>query len=327
MYHEYMKKITLYNLKLLKYKKGKLYGNFGVWAEKNNNGTISFKLMKRIKKINNTKNYSPFRCTLGHYPSMQIEEAEEEAKKIIELCNKGLHPREYEKNQKENFLQNNIIKSQRIKKLLIIGSGGHAVSVANVALSIGYTDIQFVDNNKAGKNLLSYNVIDETQAFANYKSKSYIIAVGDNLIRKKIFNDYNKIYKDLYYPILIHKSAVISCNLKIGEGTVVMPNSTLGPNSIIGAFCIINTSASIDHDCSLDNFSSIAPGCILGGNVSIGKNTSISIGTIIRHRINIGNNVLIGASSYVDKEIEDNILAFGIPVKKIRNRKPGEKFL
>ena len=87
-----MKKITIKNLKNLKYGDSKLIGNHGIWAEANKNQTISFKIMKRIKKINE-KNYSPFRGTLGYFPSMSIEKAELEALKIIKLCNKGIHPR------------------------------------------------------------------------------------------------------------------------------------------------------------------------------------------------------------------------------------------
>ena len=87
-----MKKITLYNLKKLKYGDHKLIGNYGIWAEANKNQTISFKIMKRIKKKNSV-NLSPFRGTLGHYPQMGIKQAEKEAKKVLKLCNEGIHPR------------------------------------------------------------------------------------------------------------------------------------------------------------------------------------------------------------------------------------------
>ena len=82
MYHALCLKITIKNLKNLTYGDNKLIGNHGLWAEANKNQTISFKIMKRIKKINET-NYSPFRGTLGYFPSMSIREAQAEAKKSL----------------------------------------------------------------------------------------------------------------------------------------------------------------------------------------------------------------------------------------------------
>ena len=63
------------------------------------------------------------------------------------------------------------------------------------------------------------------------------------------------------------------------------------------------------HDNKIMNFSSIAPGVITGGNVSIGYRTAISLGSIIRNDIEIGSDNVIGASSYINSNITNKKVA------------------
>ena len=106
-----------------------------------------------------------------------------------------------------------------------------------------------------------------------------------------------------------------------------MPLCVINSFSNIGNGVIINTRSSIDHDNCLKSFSSIAPGVSTGGNVYVGERSAVSIGASINHGIKIGSDVVIGASSLVNKDIDNNWVAYGTPVKLIRERKLGEKYL
>jgi acetyltransferase-like isoleucine patch superfamily enzyme len=64
-----------------------------------------------------------------------------------------------------------------------------------------------------------------------------------------------------------------------------------------------------------------------GGNVYIDEFTAISIGVTIVHNIRIGKHTVIGAGSVVIKDIEDQVVAYGIPAKVVRYREIGEKYL
>ena len=75
------------------------------------------------------------------------------------------------------------------------------------------------------------------------------------------------------------------------------------------------------------NFSSIAPGVITGGNVSIGYRTAISLGSIIRNDIEIGSDNVIGASSYINSNITNKKVVYGSPGREIRIRNIGDKYL
>ena len=103
-----------------------------------------------------------------------------------------------------------------------------------------------------------------------------------------------------------------------------MPLCVINSSSYIGNGVIINTTASIDHDNYLKNFASIAPGVSNGANNYVGERSAVSIGTSIINDIKIGSDVLIGASSVVNKDIDNSWVAYGNPVKLIRKRKIGD---
>lgn len=54
----------------------------------------------------------------------------------------------------------------------------------------------------------------------------------------------------------------------------------------------------------------------------IGDNVTIGAGAVVVGAITIGNNVQIGANSYVDRDVPDNVLVAGSPARIIRHFEP-----
>lgn len=215
----------------------------------------------------------------------------------------------------------------QLRPLVIIGAGGHAVSVANVAFSAGYNIKYFIDKEKKGLDLLGRRIIGSLAELDNTDNFSFAIAVGDNATRERVHKELVFVTPNLHFPALIHNSAVISFFCNIGDGAVVMPKAVVGPNSRVGNFCLINTQASIDHDCIMLDYSSLAPAAVTGGTVTIGLRSAISIGAIIKHGLKIGNDSVVGANSYLNKDLPSNHVAYGTPAKQVRTRKIGDSYL
>jgi len=77
----------------------------------------------------------------------------------------------------------------------------------------------------------------------------------------------------------------------------------------------------------MSDFCSLAPAAVTGGNVKIGMRSAISIGAVIKHGITIGNDCVIGANSFLNKDLPHNIVAYGVPARKVRNRNIGDSYL
>jgi sugar O-acyltransferase (sialic acid O-acetyltransferase NeuD family) len=217
--------------------------------------------------------------------------------------------------------------SNQKRQLIIIGAGGHAVSVANVAISAGFELVCFVDASKKGERLLGLPIIADISEQINYLAFDYAIAIGDNASRERVFQIITSRYGSLKFPPIIHATAAIESFSSLGSGSVVMPMAIVGPNSIVGNFCILNTRSSIDHDCIMHDFSSIGPHAVAGGRVSLFNRSAIAIGSSVKHGLTIGSDSILGANSYLNLNLDPNKIAFGNPAKVIRSRSVDDSYL
>lgn len=198
-----------------------------------------------------------------------------------------------------------------LNRLIIIGAGGHGKVVADIALKVGYTDIAFIDDNVVGL-CLGYPIIGKLNAIdnlENYKN-DFVIAIGNNYTRRQIVEKYK-----INYVSLIHPSAHIGIEVKIGEGTVVMAGAIINSCAMIGNHCIINSGAIVEHDNVIEDYVHISPNVSLGGTVRICKNTHIGISATVLNNIEICNDCMIGAGAVVNKNISVAGTYIGVPAK------------
>lgn len=118
---------------------------------------------------------------------------------------------------------------------------------------------------------------------------------------------------------IIHASAQISSTSNLGKGCIINSLVSIAAHSKIGDFVSINRNSSIGHHTIISDFTTINPGVNIAGNVFIGKNTLIGMGTNVFDGVKIGKNCVIGAGSLVNKDIPDNVIAYGNPCKIIRD--------
>lgn len=193
------------------------------------------------------------------------------------------------------------------RKIIVIGAGGHGRVVKEIIKKCGDIFIGFLDD-QSNEN----EVIGKISDCELYKDSFFVIAIGNNQIRKNIADKYGY----LKYCTVIHPSAVISDSCHLGKGTVVMPNAVINANAVVGDHCIINTGAIVEHDNLISDFVHISPNATLCGNVSVGKCTHIGASATVKNNITIVNNCIIGINGAVVKNINMPGIYIGIPVKK-----------
>lgn len=150
-----------------------------------------------------------------------------------------------------------------MKRLLIIGAGGHGQVVKEIAETCGYETIDFLDDNSPN----AVGKINET----SYKAPDYdgvIVGIGNNAIRRRITEQLEKV-EGINTVTLIHPTAFVSSSAIIGKGTVVEPHAIINANCKVGEGCIISVGSILDHDSSIGYFSHINAGaiCMAGSNV------------------------------------------------------------
>lgn len=211
--------------------------------------------------------------------------------------------------------------------LYIIGAGGHATSVAEIAFAADLNLKAFISLDSSATELLGLPILRTIPQQDEMRSVKIAIAIGDNHQRELVFNDLKNRFPMESFPALIHPSASVALFTTIGFGTTIHQNAAIGSRSAIGNFCTLNSGSNTDHDCQLSDFSSLGPGVVLGGNVGLGTRSAIAIGATVRHGISIGPDSILGAASYAHSDIAGNTVAFGSPARFVRLRTIGEKYL
>lgn len=199
----------------------------------------------------------------------------------------------------------------------LFGASGHAKVVLDVIESKNINiDGVFDDNKKEDyfQGLPFLGKLKSGNQVLNYGE--FIIAIGNNKIRKEIVNNTNAKYFSV-----CHTNSFISRFSEIGEGTVVMNNATINSEAKIGRHCIINTASIIEHDCVIEDFSHISPNATLTGNVKVGEGTHIGAGAIVIPNTTIGKWCVIGAGAVILKDIPDYSTVVGNPGRIIKINK------
>lgn len=209
-----------------------------------------------------------------------------------------------------------------IKDIAIIGAGGlgketavliHQINQQTLTWNVVgfYDDAMPVGQLVAGHLVLGN--VDELNK-VNYPLH-VVVAIGDPGVKKKVVQHVTN--RQLHYPILIHPSAIVGLNIKLGAGCMITAGCRLTIDIKIGKHVLLNLNTTVGHDVVVGDYSSIMPGVHLSGNVKVGESVLIGTGASILQHLNIGDKATVGAGAVVNKSAKENITVAGVPARSI----------
>ena len=209
-----------------------------------------------------------------------------------------------------------------MKHLLIIGARGWGREVYDIAMACIKTgadfDIKGFLDDKADA-LAEYDnyptIIGPVESYEIEKDDVFVCALGDVNYKEK----YAQIIEEKggKFISLVHPTAVIGTNAKIGKGCVVGAYANLSNDTTIGDFVTMSLRSGIGHDTTIGDYSHIGGHCAISGFVTIGKYVTIHPGCVMVPHRKIGDNAIIGTGSVVLGNVKNNTTVFGNPAKKI----------
>lgn len=201
-----------------------------------------------------------------------------------------------------------------MKKVIVIGAGGHAKVCADIILKSGDEIVGFYDEIEPYGEMLGFRKLGLLKEWKQYCDCEFLIAIGDAKARERISN----MLKDAKWYTAIHPTAVISnIDVQIEEGTVVMANAVINAGTYIGKHCIINTGCIVEHDNSLGDYVHISVGAHLGGKVNVDDQTWIGLGASVLNGVRIHANIVVGAGAVVVHDLLEQGTYVGVPARMI----------
>ena len=178
---------------------------------------------------------------------------------------------------------------------------------------VGFTvDREYLDGNRLLElPVFPFDII--TTVFPPDKYKMFI-AVGyvkNNKIRKDIYFRSKEMGYQLINFIsprsIIHPETALGDNCYIGHNAIISPDAKIGNNVTIADSC------TIAHDVVIDDHCFITDGVYVAGGVSIGSCSYLGLCSIIRNKVSIGRECVIGAGAIILGNTEDRSVYLGEP--------------
>jgi acetyltransferase EpsM len=209
------------------------------------------------------------------------------------------------------------------QKLVIWGAASQAKIVADIIrLRDEYEIVGFLDNinpERKGNSFCGASILGGEEALDDLLQRGVnhlICAFADNRGRLRLAAAARA--RGFLLAGAIHPGTIIARGVPIGAGTVIHAGAVVNTEAKLGENVVVATSASVEHECTIEDGAWINCGVQLGGKVTVGQATTLEVGTITAGGVRIGADSVVGAGSVVLHDIPDGVLAYGAPVKVIR---------
>jgi sugar O-acyltransferase (sialic acid O-acetyltransferase NeuD family) len=213
-----------------------------------------------------------------------------------------------------------------LKRVVIIGAGGHGREVADILRHQAQAEGQleplgFVDENRDlhGRSLDGLPVLGDWSWFdgVDRKDIAVVSAVGSPDVCRLLVQRAREI--GLSFVNVISPLARISAFARLGEGLTVFPNVVVNTGAFIDSHSILNVGVVVSHDTTVGRYSNINPGARLAGNVSAGEGCYIGMGASVIQGITIGAWTVVGAGAVVIRDLPPVVKAVGVPARIINS--------
>lgn len=121
------------------------------------------------------------------------------------------------------------------------------------------------------------------------------------------------------YTLMPHVGTVhIADKVEIGNNSSV-DRATMG-TTIVGRNSKVGSHVHVGHNVEIGENSLIISNITLGGSSRIGSNVWLGPCSFVMQKVTIGDNVMVGASSLVNHDVEDGVVVAGVPATVLRKR-------
>ena len=206
--------------------------------------------------------------------------------------------------------------------IIILGGGGHALSVADVVLRLGHKIVGCIarEASPAIRTLMPW--LGKDLPPRDNQTPSLLVngigSAGPVSIRRRLYLaaiDSGYRFASLSDP----SSHVSERQTRIGDGCLVLPGAAVNIGVRLGDNVLINTGVVVDHGCDIGSHSHIASGATLCGDCRIGESVHIGAGATVIQGIEIGFGAVIAAGAVVTENVEPLTLVSGVPARKQRD--------
>ncbi len=208
-----------------------------------------------------------------------------------------------------------------MKNLIIIGAGGMGRTIYSNALeSIGYGE-KFVvkgfidDNLSALDGFPNYPpLIGTIKDYTPQPCDVFVSSIG-GASRRACMEEI--ISRGGEFMELIHQTARIYTNAKLGKGNFIGAYTVIGNDAEIGDYNMIQSYTVIGHDAKIGSWNRIDTHVTCVGGIIVEDDVNIHTSAVISHKVRVETGAHVGALSFVIRKVKAGTTVMGNPAKRL----------
>lgn len=208
-----------------------------------------------------------------------------------------------------------------MKNLIIIGAGGMGRTFYSNALeSVGYGEKfevkGFIDDDlEALDGFPNYPpLLGTIKDYQPQPDDVFVSSIG-GASRRSCMEEI--IRRGGEFMELIHRTARIYTNAKLGKGNFIGAYTVIGNDAEIGDYNMIQSYTVIGHDAKIGNWNRIDTHVTCVGGIVIEDEVNIHTSAVISHKVRVETGAHVGALSFVIKKVKAGTTVMGSPAKKL----------
>ncbi len=182
-----------------------------------------------------------------------------------------------------------------MRRLLIVGAGGHGRSVAEAALAAGEFELAgFVDDAAPGlTSVWNFAVLGTAADVRRYRAHAdhAIVAVGNNAVRESLCN--SLLAAGFELATIVHPRAMVSPRAVIGPGSTIMAGAIVGTEARLGCGVIVNCGAVVDHNAQVHDYAHLAVNAAMAGGSELGRSAWMQAGAALGYGVKVAAAVVL----------------------------------
>ncbi len=182
-----------------------------------------------------------------------------------------------------------------MRRLLIVGAGGHGRSVAEAVLAAGEFELAgFVDDAAPGlANVWQFPVFGSTENVGRFRvdADHAVVAIGSNALREALSRSLLEAGFEL--ASIVHPRSIVSPRAVIGPGSAIMAGAVVGTEARLGCGVIINCGAVVDHNAQVHDYGHLGVNAAMAGGSELGRSAWMQAGTSIGYGVKVAAGVVM----------------------------------
>jgi sugar O-acyltransferase (sialic acid O-acetyltransferase NeuD family) len=205
--------------------------------------------------------------------------------------------------------------------LVVVGAGGFARELRQ------FIPQCFPADSVRLKGFLSHNphdlerfnisepILSAPEKYQPEAADRFLLGIGDIEHRRRVTEEL--VARGAIFLSLIHPTAYVDPNAKLGTGCVIYPFVTVMNEAKLGDFVAMNIYSSAGHDTQIGQYCNLSPYATMNGFSVLEDDVFLGTHSTVLASNRVGKGSKVSANSVVTQDVRPHNLVFGVPGRHI----------